>query len=137
MPYDKSMLSLSQAQAAITAMVEKAMEAPNRPMSMAVVDDSGNLLCYARMDRCRVIPARLATRKAYTAAITGMDTAAYADRLKIQGRNVSEMGDANMAAVQGGVVIARPDGTILGGIGVSGRSGEEDEEVAKIGVAAL
>ena len=137
MPYDKPMLSLSQAQAAIAAMVEKAMEEANRPMAMAVVDDSGNLLCYARMDRCRVIPAPLATKKAYTAAITGVDTAAYADRLKIQGRNVSEMGDPNMAAVQGGVVIARPDGAILGGIGVSGRTGQEDEEVAKLGAAAI
>jgi glc operon protein GlcG len=102
------------------------------------VDDTGNLLNYARMDRCRLIPQRLAIRKAYTAALSGQDTLAYSERLKSQGRSVTEFGDANLAAVQGGVVIQHPTtGFILGGIGVSGLSAQEDEDLARLGVRAL
>ena len=55
-----------------------------------------------------------------------------------QGRTVAEMGDPMLAAVQGGVVILHPgSGSIMGGIGVSGLSAQEDEDLAKIGLKAL
>ena len=51
--YDKPMLSLEQAQAAITAMIaDHNKDSSRRNVDMAVVDDAGNLLAYARMDRC-------------------------------------------------------------------------------------
>ena len=51
--YDKPMLGLDQAQAAITAMVAEFNKDSDRSkIDMAVVDDAGNLLAYARMDRC-------------------------------------------------------------------------------------
>ena len=51
--YDKPMLSLEQAQAAVGAMIADYNKDPNRrKVDMAVVDDAGNLLAYARMDRC-------------------------------------------------------------------------------------
>jgi uncharacterized protein GlcG (DUF336 family) len=136
--YEKPVLSLDQVQKAMTAMLEKATQEPDRPVAIAIVDDLGNLFSYARMDRCRVIPQRLAIRKAYTAALSGQDTLAYGERLKSQGRSVAEMGDPNLAAVQGGVVIQHPGtGFILGGIGVSGLNAQEDEDLARIGVQAL
>jgi len=136
--FDKPVLSLDQVQKAMTTMLEKATQEPDRPVAIAIVDDGGNLLNYARMDRCRVIPQRLAIRKAYTAALSGQDTLAYAERLKTQGRSVAEMGDPNLAAMQGGVVIQHPGtGFILGGIGVSGLSAQEDEDLARIGIQAL
>jgi glc operon protein GlcG len=136
--YEKPVLSLDQVQKAMTAMLDQATREPDRPVAIAIVDDLGNLLNYARMDRCRVIPQRLAIRKAYTAALSGQDTLAYAERLKSQGRSVAEMGDPNLAAVQGGVVIQQPgSGFILGGIGVSGLSAQEDEDLARLGIQAL
>jgi glc operon protein GlcG len=136
--YEKPVLSLDQVQKSITAMLEKATQEPDRPVAIAIVDDLGNLLSYARMDRCRVIPQRLAIRKAYTAALSGQDTVAYGERLKTQGRTVAEMGDPNLAAVQGGVAVLHPGtGFILGGIGVSGLSAQEDEDLARLGVQAL
>jgi glc operon protein GlcG len=119
-------------------MLAKATQEPNRPCAIAIVDDQGNLLSYARMDRCRVIPQRLAIRKAYTAALNGVDSKDYAERLKSQGRSVSEMGDPNLAAVQGGVAVLQPgSGAFMGGIGVSGLSAQEDEDLARLGVRAL
>lgn len=136
--YDKPQLGLAQVRAAMDAMLEQAGKESHRPVAIAIVDDLGNLLSYARMDNCRVIPQRIATKKAYTSAVNGVDSAAYAERLKGQGRSVTEMQDPNLVAVQGGVAVLRPsDGAILGGIGVSGLSAQEDEDIARLGVNAL
>ena len=136
--YDKPMLSLGQTQSAMTVMLDKATQEPDRPVTIAMVDDMGNLLSFARMDRCRPTPQRMAIRKAYTCALSGQDSKDYAERLKSQGRTVAEMGDPMLAAVQGGVVVVHPEtGAIMGGIGVSGLAAQEDEDIAKLGLQAL
>ena len=119
-------------------MLDLATKAPNSPLAIAIVDDQGGLVSYMKMDRCRAIPQRMAIRKAYTCAVTGQDSKAYAERLASQGRSVAEMGDPQLAAVQGGVVVLHPStGAILGGIGVSGLSAEDDEALARVGLEAL
>ena len=136
--YDKPMLGLQQVLKAMSAMLAKANEAPDKALAIAVVDDVGNLVSYARTDRCRPIPQRMAIRKAYTCALSGQDSKDYAERLKSQGRTVAEMGDPMLAAVQGGVVVVhKATGAIIGGIGVSGLSAQEDEDIARIGLRAL
>ena len=136
--YDKPMLSLDQTQKAMSIMVNKATQEPNRPVTIAIVDDVGNLLSYIRMDRCRPTPQRMAIRKAYTCTLSGQDSKDYAERLKGQGCTVAEMGDPMLAAVQGGVVVAHPEtGAIIGGIGVSGLAAQEDEDIAKLGLKTL
>ncbi len=136
--YNKPQLSLAQTQAAINAMIAKATQEPDRPVAMAIVDDAGNLLTYARMDNCRPNPQTFAIRKAYTSALSGVDSAVYADRLKSQGRSVSDMGNPNLVSAQGAVVITDPAGNaVLGAIGVSGLSAQEDEDLARLGAGAL
>ena len=83
--YNKPQLSLAQTQAAINAMIAKATQEPDRPVAMAIVDDAGNLLTYARMDNCRPNPQTFAIRKAYTSALSGVDSAVYADRAEEPG----------------------------------------------------
>ena len=83
--YNKTMLSLDQTQKAMQAMIEKATREPDRPVAMAIVDDAGNLLSYSRMDNCRPNPQTFAIRKAYTSAMSGQNSADYAERLKSQG----------------------------------------------------
>lgn len=136
--YDKPMLSLDQTQKAMAVTLETAGNEPGRPLAIAIVDGVGTLLSYARMDRCRAIPQKMAIRKAYTCALSGQDSKDYADRLASQGRTVAEMGDPMLAAVQWGVVVAHPtSGAILGGIGVSGLAAQEDEDIARLGLQAL
>ena len=134
--YNKSMLSLDQAQAAITAMIADYNKDPNRrKVDMAVVDDAGNLLAYARMDRC--MRPTFAIRKAYTSAIRGIDTAAFAEQLQTQGRTVESFGDPQLIAIPGGVAVTK-DGAVVGAIGVGGLpSGLDDEAISKAGVQAL
>lgn len=136
--FQKAMLGLGQVQEALNAILAEANKEPHRPLAVSVVDDTGSIISYARMDGCREVPKRMATRKAYTCALSGQDSADYAERLKSQGRTVAEMGDPMLAAVQGGVVVLHPEtGQIMGGIGVSGLAAQEDEDLAKIGLKAL
>ena len=127
---------MEEAQAAIKAIIDDYNKDPNRrKVDMAVVDDAGNLLAYARMDRC--LRPTFAVRKAYTSALRSMDTVAFAAQLSTQGRTVESFGDPQLIAIPGGVVAVK-DGAVVGAIGVGGLpSGLDDESIAKAGLAAL
>ncbi|PCI19261.1 MAG: glcg protein [SAR202 cluster bacterium] len=134
---DKPFLSFEQVRAAMSAMIDKAMQTPDEPVAMAIVDDTGNLVAYAKMDNLRIFSRRHALRKAYTSAIVGMDSGAHAERIHGQGRNMSDLGDPNLTHGQGGLVLMQ-DGAILGGIGVGGYpSGQSDEDLSRVGLAAM
>ncbi len=134
--YEKSMISLEQAQAAISAMIaDYNKDTDRRKVDMAVVDDAGNLLAYARMDRC--LRPTFAIRKAYTSAVRGVDTLAFSEQLASQNRSIESFGDAQLIAIPGGVV-ALKSGAVVGAIGVGGLpSGIDDESIAKAGLEAL
>ena len=136
--YRKQMLSLREIRRAMNAMLNKATDEPNRPVAIAIVDDSGNLLNYARMDGCRTNPQTFAIRKAYTSAMSGRTSAEYAEQLKSQGRNVTDMGNPQLVSAQGAVAILHPaTGAVMGAIGVSGLSSQEDEDLSRLGVEAM
>jgi glc operon protein GlcG len=136
MPYQKAVLSLDDARRAMDRMLQEALKAPDRPVAIAICDDQGELVAFARMDKCAPLPQAISRKKAYTAARTRSDTKAFADRLKGIGRTAFEL-DPNLLGVQGGVAVIAADGTPLGGIGVSGLAAEEDEAIAKLGLAVL
>lgn len=138
MSYQKTVLSLDDARKAMDAILAEASKSPNRPVAIAICDDQGEPIMLARMDRCAPQPPIIARKKAYTAARMRADTKAFADRLKSQGRTVSDFGDPNLIALQGGVVITNPaDKSVLGAIGVSGLAAEEDEALARIGLSLI
>ena len=134
--YEKSMISLEQAQGAIAAMIaDYNKDTGRRKVDMAVVDDAGNLLAYARMDRC--LRPTFAIRKAYTSAVRGVDTLAFSEQLASQNRSIESFGDPQLIAIPGGVV-ALKSGAVVGAIGVGGLpSGIDDESIAKAGLEAL
>lgn len=137
MPYQKPVLSLEDARKAMARMLEEAGKAPNRPVAIAICDDQGELVAFARMDKCAPLPLTIARKKAYTAARTRSDSKAFGDRLKGMGRSAVEFGDPNLIGVQGGVTVAAADGSPLGGIGVSGLAAEEDEAIARLGLGEI
>ena len=132
----KPYISFEQAQAAMKAIVEEATRPGGMPVAISIVDDAGNTVAYAQMDNVRLYARRHAFRKAYTAAIMGMDTGPHGEQLKQRGRTVSDYGDPNLTPGVGGVVVRSRDGIIMGGIGVGGYL-ERDEELAKIGLKAM
>src|SRR5260370_30301990 len=137
MQYQKPVRSLEDARKAMTRMLDEAGKAPNRPIAIAICDDQGELVAFARMDKCAPLPLTIARKKAYTAARTRSDTKAFGERLKGMGRSAVEFGDSNLLALQGGVTIAAADGSPIAGIGVSGLAADEEEAIARLGLSAI
>ena len=133
---EKPFIDFDQAQAAMKAIIEEATKPGGMPVAISIVDDAGNMVAYAQMDHVRLYARRHAFRKAYTAAIMGMDTGAHGEQLKERGRTVSDYGDPSLTPGEGGVVVKSREGIIMGGIGVGGYL-IRDEELAMIGLKAM
>ena len=146
---ERPFITLVQAQAAMSTMLKKAMEQPHRPVAMAIVDDAGILLAYQQMAGLRMFTRRHAIRKAYTAAITGMNSGAFGEFMKTRNQTVREIGgDIELTPGAGGVVVRlkrhEPKDheafhvNVMGGIGVGGYfTGAEDEVLATVGLNAM
>jgi len=134
----KISLGLEEGRSIVEAILEAAQTTkPGRPMSAAVVDNAAVLICFSRMDGASPITARMAVNKAYTAIQWQRDTREVQNMMK-EGRDISWFGDPDrQAPVPGGVLIRLSDGTIAGAVGTSGRTADEDEELALIGAGAV
>jgi glc operon protein GlcG len=127
-------LGLAESRAAVNAMLAKATAMGGRPVALVVCDDRGDVICQVAMAGVNAALARQnAFKKAYTSAVTRADSSALAERVKGVPGGLAFFGNANFFAGGGGAVVVASDGTILGGIGVSGRTNEEDEEIAQAG----
>ena len=145
--FDKPTISLEGARAAVDAALAEASKKPECPVSIAVVDGGGELVCSARMDGAYPLFMRVALNKAYTAAILLKDTTEFAKRSSDMNVDVSSWGDPRLTFIEGGFTIMKPSegyipasttkGTVIGGIGVSGRAAVEDAVIARAGLKAI
>ncbi|MFW0767731.1 heme-binding protein [Trabulsiella odontotermitis] len=106
-----------------------------RPLSVAVCDASGELLCFARMDNAKLLTVELTQRKARTSSRLGCTTLAFLQRLQKEQLDISYFADPRFTALPGGIPVMR-DGKCLGAVAVGGLSAQEDHEAAAA-VAAL
>jgi glc operon protein GlcG len=116
----------------LQAAIAKA-EAMGVPQCIAVVDDGGHLLAFARMDGAKFLSIDSSTRKAVTAANSRAPTGNVADGLDIK---LAHATSGKLTNLKGGLPIVI-DGIVVGGIGVGSGTGEQDLEVAQAAVAAL
>jgi uncharacterized protein GlcG (DUF336 family) len=130
-------VTLSSAQAVVDAAVAKADEI-GVPMNVAVVNDGNNLTAFARMDNAWLGSIDIAQNKAYTARSFDMSTKDLAPLCQpnqpLFGINASNQG--RLIIFAGGIPLMHGD-EVVGAIGVSGGSVEQDQEVAEAGVAAF
>jgi uncharacterized protein GlcG (DUF336 family) len=103
-------------------------------MAFAVVEPTGALVAFIKMDGTQFGSIEVAQAKARTAALFRRPSKAFGDAVS-QGRT-GVLSLPGVVAVEGGVPILR-EGRIVGAIGASGGSSEQDGEVAAAGVAAL
>lgn len=126
------MMTLNEARL-ITAAVQRRATEMDKPLTAVVVDAGGFVVLAERMDGARPLSPSIATAKAYTAAVMQRPTAMlkhWAGNDPAFFAQVSRMGHHPIVATLGGITLKR-DGVIVGGLGVSGGTGEEDEEVAR------
>ena len=133
--YSCCKLSQDEALRIVLAVREK-LTAENKDAAVAVVDEHGELMAFLRSDNCNFASINIAINKAFTAARDQKRTATLAEECKLNGYNTTYFGDLRYTGFGGGIPIAY-EGRIVGGIGVSGLSQEEDEAIARFALGQL
>jgi len=129
-------LQLPDARRIIAAATKKA-EDIKQPMNIAVVDAGGNLLAFERMENAWLGSIDISQKKAWTSRafdITTQDLATHSQSGN-QFFGIHASNDGKVMIFAGGIPI-KQDGQVVGAIGVSGGSGDQDHAVAQAGTAA-
>jgi uncharacterized protein GlcG (DUF336 family) len=130
-------LSYKTAEKALQAAKEKAL-LMDIPVSIAVVDTGGHLVALARLESVYGV-IDFAIKKAKTAVMFGVNS-------DVMGSIISETGihsygmmnsNAGLLTIAGGIILKNPDGKIIGAIGSSGGTPEQDKEIAEAGAHAI
>lgn len=129
-------VTLEAARRAVTACVERAKEL-GVEAAIAVVDQAGNLKAFARMDGAPLLSSRIAQDKAWTAAAFCLPTHQWWDLVKDEPPLLHGIVKTHRLIVFGGGVPLRSGDDVVGGIGVSGGSAEQDREIAEAGTAVI
>ena len=132
----KPNIQLEDAQRAIGAGLRKSQEI-EIPMSLAVVDASGNLVALARMDGASLLSLDVAIRKAYTSAIAGYPTGAFFDAVKEDPPLLAGLAHRPDLALFGGGIPLTGAGGVIAAVGVSGGHYTDDHGVAEAMVKAM
>jgi glc operon protein GlcG len=124
-------LSLKTAEAMVAHAVEQASACFGRPICVAVCDQYGFALAFSRMDGAPVRSIQISQCKAYTAARMGVDTSAFAVRLRKDNVPASSFCDDRLTDLPGGTVVKDGD-RVIGGVGISGLAPAEDQVVSEM-----
>jgi uncharacterized protein GlcG (DUF336 family) len=133
---DGLMLTLDEA-TTLTTTARRAAEQTGVPMSFAVMDAGGHLVALTRMDGAPWISAEVAQGKAWTSAAYGVASAAQKEKMEPMPNfagAVTTMTQGRFTPQTGAVPVYR-DGVLIGALGASGGTGEQDEAVCETAVS--
>jgi len=130
-------ITLEQAEAVIAAAKKKATEL-NTKMNIAVVDSGSNLVAFVHMDGGWIGSVDISMKKAKTAAWFQMDTKALTPLVQ-PGQPLFNIEHSNggLITFPGGVILKNSSGEIIGAVGVSGSTVDDDHAVAEAGADTL
>lgn len=131
------MITLEDARRIIAA-AEKEAEKVGQPMNVAVADAGGNLVAHVRMDNAWLGSIDTSIKKAWTSRAFDITTKDLADNSQSgdQFFGIHASNNGKVMIFAGGIPLKK-DGKVVGAIGVSGGSGEQDHQVAEAGAAAF
>jgi uncharacterized protein GlcG (DUF336 family) len=131
------MVMLAEARRVIAA-AEKKAEQIKQPMNIAVVDAGGNLVSHVRMDGAWLGSIDISINKAFTSRAFDIATKDLAAHSQSGGQffGIHASNGGRVMIFAGGIPLKK-DGKVVGAIGVSGGSGEQDHAVAEAGAAAF
>jgi uncharacterized protein GlcG (DUF336 family) len=132
-------LTLQQARTVIDAAIAKSKEAGYKPMAIAVLDAAGHLKAFVSEDGASMFRFDVARAKAWGAVGMGVSSRALAERAKDNPNffvSLAATADGRFLPQAGAVVIKDAQGQVLGAVGASGGTGDEDEAICKAGVEA-
>jgi uncharacterized protein GlcG (DUF336 family) len=132
-------LSLDQAQTIVTAALSHAGQQKLQPLAIAVLDARGALKAFAAQDGTSLRRGDIAVGKAHGAIALGLGSRAIAKRAVDQAYFIAAVTHAaggSLIPVPGGVLIKDQTGAILGAVGISGDTSDNDEAAAIAGINA-
>ena len=132
------MVTLNDARKVIAAAEKKAAEI-GQPMNIAVADAGGNLVSHVRMDGAWIGSIDISIKKAFTSRAFDIATKDLATHSQSGGQffGIHASNDGRIMIFAGGIPLKNKDGKVVGAIGVSGGSGDQDHAVAEAGAAAF
>lgn len=131
-------LSLDVAQAIVATALAKGRELGLKPLTVAVLDAGGHLKALAREDATSTLRPDIAQGKARGAIALGLGSRAIFNRAREQPyfiQSINALANGSLVPVPGGVLI-RSDGSIIGAVGVTGDSSDNDEICAVAAIEA-
>lgn len=132
-------LTLQQASQILTAALAKSKEMGYQPMGIAVLDGAGHLKAFASEDGASMFRFDIARAKAWGAVGMGVSSRTLAERAKGNPNffvSLAATADGKFLPQTGAVVIKDADGKVIGAVGASGGTGDEDELICIAGVQA-
>jgi uncharacterized protein GlcG (DUF336 family) len=135
--FQKTSVSSDLARRIVQAAEEKATEM-TLPSTIAVVDESGALKAFSRMDNAGILGVQVAQDKAYTAAGLGMPTNAWFEFISTEPSLAAGAAtgiDRNIVFGGGNPIVV--DGVVVGGLGVVGGAPSHDMEIAEAALSAV
>ncbi|MGB9467486.1 MAG: heme-binding protein [Candidatus Acidiferrum sp.] len=133
-PYGAAVSLETARKAAAPALAEA--EKNHWNVAVAIVDTSGNLVYYEKMDNTQIGSANVAIEKARTAALFKRPSKAFQDAMAASPDGVRILSLKGVVALEGGIPLVM-DGKIVGAIGVSGATSAQDGQCAKAGADVL
>lgn len=133
------MLTLAAARALIDAAFAQSAEAGMKPLTVAVLDAGGHLIALERQDGSSILRPDIAFGKAYGALAVGQGSRWLDANAKTRPHFVDALNGiagGKIVPVAGGVLLKSTDGAVIGAVGVTGDSSDNDEIAALAGVAA-
>ncbi len=133
-------LTLAQANALIEAAFAKGAELGLKPLTVAVLDPGGYLIAAQRQDASSNVRVRLAQGKAAGALALGVSSRAIGKMAEERPHfiaSVRDLGEGGMVPVAGGVIVCDAQGAVLGAIGVTGDTSDNDEACALAAIEAV
>ena len=135
-----SHLGLAQASAIIDAALAEGRKRSLAPLAVAVLDAGGHVIAFKREDGAGFVRFDIAHGKAWGALGMGFGTRELADRAARSPAFVAALAvtsEGRMIPSPGGVLIADSDGEVVGAVGISGDTGDNDEACAVAGIAII
>ena len=131
------MVTLADAKRIIAAAEKKAADI-KQPMNIAVVDAGGNLVAHVRMDNAWIGSVDISIKKAWTARAFDIETKDLAEHSQSGGQffGIHASNNGRVMIFAGGVPLKRGN-QVVGGLGVSGGTGKQDQTVAEAGAEAF
>ena len=132
-------ISLDQAQTMIAGTLKEARQLGLKPISVAVLDAGGHMIAFAREDGSSNLRPQIATAKASGALALGVSSRAIGEMAIERPTFINAAAGLNPAGIvpaAGGVLVRGSDGAVIGAVGVTGDTSDNDERAALAGIKA-